>query len=151
MAVLALAVGFGQNVAHDLYGFLLPTEFIVEARLKLLQTEFQAWGQCNILEKNRQHRLVFTQGELNFPVHVGRRTSARGKKDGKHIGSHDLLGNFILPLLGGRYAIIIPKIQIRFMKMTHGIVDQHLVRMSITDEGERLASRVRLERDWNVR
>lgn len=35
--------------------------------------------------------------------------------------------------------------------MTHAIVDHNLVRMSITNEGEGLAPRVRLEGDWNVR
>ena len=108
MAILLLAVGFGQNFAHDLYGFLLPTDFIVEAGLKLLQAELQAWSQRNFLEENRQHRLVFAQGELNFPVHVRRSAGAWGKKDCKHMRPHDLMGNFVLPLLRGRDAVIKP-------------------------------------------
>ena len=81
---------------------------------------------------------------------MGRSAGTWGKKDGKHIGTHNLLGNFILPLLGRRDAVIIPKIQFRIMKMTHGIVDDNLVGMSIADESVGLASGVRLERDWNV-
>ena len=81
---------------------------------------------------------------------MGRSASPWGKKDRKHIGTHNLLGNFILPLLGRRDSVVIPKIQFRIMKMTHGVVDDNLVGMSIANESVGLASGVGLERDWDV-